>query len=58
VQIALGRDADIGVIEMQVGRTNTPAFCANDSNGNLWVTNIGGPNVTEYKKGSTTHVIY
>jgi hypothetical protein len=32
---------------------NTPAFCAIDSNGNLWVTNIGGQNVTEYKKGST-----
>ena len=32
---------------------NTPAFCTIDSNGNLWVTNIGGPNVTEYEKGST-----
>jgi sugar lactone lactonase YvrE len=32
---------------------NTPAFCAIDSNGNLWVTNIGGQNVTEYEKGST-----
>jgi sugar lactone lactonase YvrE len=32
---------------------NTPAFCALDSNGNLWVTNIGGQNVTEYEKGST-----
>jgi sugar lactone lactonase YvrE len=32
---------------------NTPSFCAIDSNGNLWVTNIGGQNVTEYEKGST-----
>ncbi len=32
---------------------NTPAFCAIDSNGDLWVTNIGGQNVTEYEKGST-----
>jgi sugar lactone lactonase YvrE len=32
---------------------DTPAFCAIDSNGNLWVTNIGGKNVTEYEKGST-----
>lgn len=32
---------------------NTPAFCTIDSNGNLWVTNIGGPNVAEYEKGST-----
>ncbi|MGA8097887.1 MAG: hypothetical protein WB810_04405 [Candidatus Cybelea sp.] len=30
----------------------TPAACAVDSNGNLWVTNIGGPNVTEYLFGS------
>jgi hypothetical protein len=26
----------------------TPGFCAIDSNENLWVANIGGPNVTEY----------
>lgn len=31
---------------------STPAFCANDSKGNLWVTNIGGPNATEYLYGS------
>jgi hypothetical protein len=31
---------------------STPAFCAIDSNGNLWVTNIGGPNATEYLYGS------
>jgi hypothetical protein len=30
------------------------AFCAIDSNGNLWVTNLGGPNVTEYLHGSKT----
>ncbi len=32
---------------------NTPAFCAIDSKGNLWVTNIYGANVTEYLNGST-----
>jgi hypothetical protein len=31
---------------------NTPAFCAIDGNGNLWLTNTGGPNVTEYLSGS------
>ncbi len=31
---------------------DTPAYCAIDSNGNLWVTNIGGANVTEYLYGS------
>jgi serine/threonine-protein kinase len=31
-----------------------PAFCAIDSQGNLWLANNGGaPNVTEYLKGST-----
>jgi hypothetical protein len=32
---------------------NTPAFCAIDSKGNLWVTNIGFEDVVEYEKGST-----
>jgi len=32
---------------------DTPAFCAIDSDENLWVTNIGGPNATEYLHGST-----
>jgi hypothetical protein len=31
---------------------DTPAYCAIDSNSNLWVTNIGGANVTEYLYGS------
>lgn len=30
-----------------------PAFCAIDSQGNLWVTNINLDNVTEYLKGSS-----
>ncbi len=32
---------------------NTPAFCAIDGAGNLWVTNIGLNDVAEYDKGST-----
>ncbi len=32
---------------------DTPGFCAIDSTGNLWVTNIYGANVTEYLQGST-----
>jgi sugar lactone lactonase YvrE len=31
---------------------NTPYGCAIDSSGNLWVSNIGGTNVTEYLAGS------
>jgi sugar lactone lactonase YvrE len=31
---------------------NTPGFCAIDADGNLWVANIGGPNVTEYLSGA------
>ena len=31
-----------------------PAFCAIDSKGDLWVTNIGGQNATEYLPGATT----
>jgi hypothetical protein len=30
----------------------TPGFCAIDSENNLWVANIGGPNVTEYLYGT------
>jgi serine/threonine protein kinase, bacterial len=29
-------------------------FCAIDGQGNFWVTNLGGPNVTEYLRGSKT----
>lgn len=32
---------------------NTPAYCAIDASGNLWVTNIGLDDVAEYLKGST-----
>jgi hypothetical protein len=32
---------------------NGPAFCAIDSQGNLWVTNLNLNNVTEYLKGSS-----
>lgn len=56
-------DNDGWVAEYAAGRTkpskiitqgiNTPGFCAIDSEGNLWVTNLGGPNVTEYLNGST-----
>lgn len=56
-------DDDGWVAEYPAGKTkaskiitkgiNTPAFCAIDSNGNLWVTNIYGPNVTEYLNRST-----
>jgi sugar lactone lactonase YvrE len=33
---------------------NIPIFCAIDANGNLWVANLGGRNVTEYDAGSST----
>jgi len=56
-------DDDGWVAEYPAGKTkpskmitkgiDTPAFCAIDSKGNLWVTNIYGPNVTEYLPGST-----
>jgi serine/threonine-protein kinase len=32
---------------------NTPALCAIDASGNLWVTNIGLDDVAEYLKGAT-----
>ncbi len=32
---------------------NTPAYCAIDALGNLWVTNIGLDDVAGYRKGST-----
>ena len=32
---------------------NTPAFCAIDASGNLWVTDIGLDDVAEYLKGAT-----
>lgn len=50
-EYALGKTKTLRVITQGI---NTPAFCAIDSDGNLWVTNIGGPTVTEYSKGSTT----
>jgi serine/threonine-protein kinase len=31
-----------------------PAFCAIDSSGNLWITNVGSVNLTEYLKDSST----
>jgi len=31
---------------------NEPGYCAIDAKGNLWVANVGGPNVTEYLRGS------
>jgi len=56
-------DQDGWVAEYPAGKTkpskiikkgmSNPAFCAIDSRGNLWVTNLFGSNVTEYLKGST-----
>jgi sugar lactone lactonase YvrE len=56
-------DIDGWVAEYPAGKTkrskvitkgiDTPAFCAIDGSGNLWVTNIYGANVTEYLQGST-----
>ncbi len=56
-------DEDGWVAEYPAGKTkpskvitkgiDTPAFCAIDSKGNLWVVNIYGANVTEYLPGST-----
>jgi sugar lactone lactonase YvrE len=48
-EYALGTTKTLRVITDGI---NFPAFCAIDSSGNLWVTNVGGP-VTEYLKGST-----
>jgi sugar lactone lactonase YvrE len=49
-EFAAGKTKSFKIIKKGI---NTPAFCAIDSNGNLWVTNIGDQNVTEYEKGST-----
>lgn len=55
---------DLPLTEYKAGQTapfqeitqglNLAAFCAIDSGGNLWVTNVASPNVTEYPKGSTS----
>ena len=49
VEYAFGKTVPLRVITEGI---DTPAFCAIDSDGNLWVTNIGGPNATEYLHGS------
>jgi len=49
-EYALGQTKPLRIITTGV---NTPAFCAIDASGNLWVTNIGLDDVAEYLKGST-----
>jgi sugar lactone lactonase YvrE len=49
-EYALGETKPLRVITNGI---NTPAFCAIDRRGNLWVTNIGDATVTEYLKGAT-----
>jgi serine/threonine-protein kinase len=48
-EYALGTTTPSQIITAGV---NTPGFCAIDADGNLWVANIGGPNVTEYLYGT------
>ena len=49
-EYALGQTNSLRTITKGIG---TPAGCAIDASGNLWVTNTYGPNVTEYLNGST-----
>ena len=49
-EYALGQTKPLRIITKGI---NTPAFCAIDASGNLWVTNIGLDDVAEYLKGST-----
>lgn len=49
-EYALGHTKPVRVITKGI---NTPAYCAIDASGNLWVTNIGLDDVAEYLKGST-----
>src|SRR5580692_7851661 len=53
--ISEGLDAPFGACIDGQGTlyvTNEPAYCTIDANGNLWVANAGGANVTEYREGS------
>jgi sugar lactone lactonase YvrE len=50
-EYALGDTKPVRVITKGI---NTPAYCAIDAPGNLWVTNIGLDDVAEFLKGSTT----
>lgn len=49
-EYALGHTKPLRVITKGI---NTPAFCAIDASGNLWVTNLGLRDVAEYLKGSS-----
>ena len=49
-EYALGQTKPLRLITKGI---STPGGCAIDASGNLWVTNLGGENVTEYLKGST-----
>jgi hypothetical protein len=49
-EYALGKTQPLRVITNGI---SSPLFCAIDSRGSLWVTNLGGT-VTEYLKGSTS----
>ena len=49
-EYALGQTKPLRIITQGI---NTPAFCAIDAKGNLWVTNFGAATVTEYLKGAT-----
>ena len=50
-EYALGHTKPLRVITKGI---NTPAYCAIDASGNVWVSNIGLDDVAEYLKGSTT----
>jgi hypothetical protein len=49
-EYAIGQTKPLRVITKGI---NYPTFCAIDASGNLWVSNIGLPDVAEYLKGST-----
>lgn len=49
-EYALGQTKPLRVITKGIA---FPGYCAIDASGNLWVTNLGGDDVTEYLKGET-----
>jgi hypothetical protein len=49
-EYALGQTKALRVIRKGI---EFPGYCAIDASDNLWVTNLGGDDVTEYLKGST-----
>jgi hypothetical protein len=52
--VSVYRKGEVSPSRMITEGIDSPAFCAVDALGDLWVTNISGRNVTEYKKGSST----